>query len=92
MPQNTTEISGVGINISKEQVKFARKAAKGLPLEFQLIDYRDAKGSFDRVVSIGMTEHIGYKNYHRFLEFVRERLANEGLFLFHTIGSNVSRP
>jgi cyclopropane-fatty-acyl-phospholipid synthase len=84
------KVSGVGINISKEQVKFAREATKGLPLEFQLIDYRDAKGTFDRVVSIGMTEHIGYKNYRGFLELVRDRLSDDGLFLLHTIGANKS--
>jgi cyclopropane-fatty-acyl-phospholipid synthase len=84
------KISGVGINISKEQVKFAREAAKGLPLEFQLIDYRDTKGIFDRVVSIGMTEHIGYKNYRGFLKLVRERMSDDGLFLLHTIGSSKS--
>ncbi len=84
------KVSGIGINISKEQVKFAREAAKGLPLEFQLIDYRDAKGTFDRVVSIGMTEHIGYKNYRGFLELANERLSDDGLFLLHTIGSNRS--
>jgi len=84
------KISGVGINISKEQVKFAREATKGLPLEFQLIDYRDTKGTFDRVVSIGMTEHIGYKNYRGFLELVHERLSDDGLFLLHTIGANKS--
>jgi cyclopropane-fatty-acyl-phospholipid synthase len=84
------KVSGVGINISKEQVKFAREATEGLPLEFQLIDYRDTKGLFDRVVSIGMTEHIGYKNYRQFLELMRDRLNDDGLFLLHTIGSNVS--
>jgi cyclopropane-fatty-acyl-phospholipid synthase len=80
-------ISGVGINISKEQIKFARESTKGLPLEFQLKDYRDAEGTFDRVISIGLTEHIGYKNYRTFYTVARDRLADDGLFLQHTIGS-----
>ncbi len=84
------KITGVGINISKEQVKFARESTKDLPLEFQLIDYREAKGKFDRVVSIGITEHIGHKNYRDFMELIHDRLNDDGLSLLHTIGSNKS--
>jgi cyclopropane-fatty-acyl-phospholipid synthase len=84
------EISGVGINISKEQIKFAKDSTKGLPLDFKLIDYRDAQGKFDRVVSIGLTEHIGHKNYREFLTIAHDRLSDDGLFLLHTIGSNTS--
>ncbi len=84
------KITGVGVNISREQIKYAREACAGLPLEFQLIDYRDAKGSFDRVVSIGLTEHIGHKNYRGFLKLASDRLKDDGLFLLHTIGTNVS--
>lgn len=82
--------SGVGVTISKEQIRFARETAKGLPLEFQLIDYREAKGTFDRVVSVGAVEHVGYKNYRTFFGVAKERLADDGLFLLHTIGSNTS--
>jgi cyclopropane-fatty-acyl-phospholipid synthase len=84
------KVSGVGVNLSKEQIKFAKESCKGLPLEFQLSDYRDAKGSYDRVVSIGLMEHIGYKNYKSFLELARERLCDDGLFLLHAIGSDTS--
>jgi cyclopropane-fatty-acyl-phospholipid synthase len=84
------KITGVGINISKEQIKFARESTKKLPLEFQLIDYREAKGKFDRVVSIGITEHIGHKNYRGFMELIHDRLKDDGLSLLHTIGSNKS--
>jgi cyclopropane-fatty-acyl-phospholipid synthase len=84
------KVSGVGVNISKEQIKFAKEASKGLPLDFQLMDYREAKGTFDRVISIGLTEHIGYKNYQGFLALARERLTDDGLFLLHTIGSSKS--
>jgi cyclopropane-fatty-acyl-phospholipid synthase len=83
-------VSGVGINLSKEQVKYARESCKGLPLEFQLTDYRDARGTFDRVVSIGLVEHVGYKNYRTFLKLAHERLADDGLFLLHGIGNNDS--
>jgi cyclopropane-fatty-acyl-phospholipid synthase len=84
------KITGVGINISKEQIKFAKESCEGLPLEFKLMDYRDAEGTFDRVVSIGLTEHIGHKNYRRFLEVAHGCLKDDGLFLLHTIGSNHS--
>lgn len=84
------KITGVGVNISREQIKFARESCKGLPLEFQLRDYREAEGKFDRVISIGLMEHIGYKNYRTFLSIVHKCLSDEGLFLLHTIGSNHS--
>jgi cyclopropane-fatty-acyl-phospholipid synthase len=83
-------ISGVGVNISKEQIKFAKDSSKGLPLEFQLMDYREATGEFDRVISIGLTEHIGHKNYRTFLKLANERLSDDGLFLLHTIGRDTS--
>jgi cyclopropane-fatty-acyl-phospholipid synthase len=83
-------ITGVGINISKEQIKFARESCAGLPIEFQLKDYRDAEGKFDRVISIGLTEHIGHKNYRTFLKVAHARLNDDGLFLLHTIGANFS--
>lgn len=83
-------VSGVGVNLSKEQVKFAREAAKGLPLDFQLIDYREAKGKFDRIISIGLMEHVGYKNYKSLFRLAHESLKDDGLFLLHTIGNNTS--
>jgi cyclopropane-fatty-acyl-phospholipid synthase len=83
-------ISGVGVNISKEQIKFAKQSCQGLPLEFQLIDYREAKGVFDRVVSIGLTEHVGYKNYKTLFKVASGRLNDDGLFLLHTIGGGKS--
>jgi cyclopropane-fatty-acyl-phospholipid synthase len=83
-------VSGVGINISKEQIKYARKSCAGLPIEFQLKDYREAEGKFDRVISIGLTEHIGHKNYRTFLEVAHAWLNDDGLFLLHTIGANFS--
>jgi cyclopropane-fatty-acyl-phospholipid synthase len=83
----------VSYNISREQVAFGRKLCDGLPVRFEEKDYREAtheKQQFDRVVSIGLCEHIGHKNYRRFLELARGRLKDRGLFLLHTIGGNQS--
>ncbi len=83
----------VSYNISREQVEFARARYDGLPVEFRLQDYREAASdpaAYDRVVSIGLMEHVGPKNYRRFFEIVNARLAPGGLALVHTIGGNVS--
>jgi cyclopropane-fatty-acyl-phospholipid synthase len=80
----------VGITVSKEQVEMGNRLCAGLPVEFQLIDYRDVKGSFDRIVSVGMIEHVGVKNYRSFFEVARNCLKDSGLFLLHTIGNNNS--
>jgi len=77
-------------NISEEQVKYARENCKGLPVEIIKSDYRNAKGTFDKVVSIGMCEHVGYKNYRTFMEVAYNCLKDNGLFLMHTIGGNTS--
>ena len=83
-------VSVVGITVSAEQVKLARERSSGLDVEIRLQDYRQLDGKFDRVLSIGMFEHVGCKNYRRFMKVVRDRLADDGLFLLHTIGSNRS--
>lgn len=81
----------VAITVSKEQVALGRELCQGLPVEIRLQDYRDVEGSFDRVVSLGMFEHVGYKNYRTFMNVVHRVLKDEGLFLLHTIGANRSR-
>ena len=78
----------VGVTISAEQAKFAQELCKGLPVEIRLQDYGDLKESFDRIFSIGMFEHVGYKNYRIYMKKVRQCLKKEGLFLLHTIGGN----
>lgn len=78
----------VGITISKEQAAFAREKYRGLPLEFRLEDYRDLRGRFDRIASIGMFEHVGIKNHRAFMEVAHRCLADDGVFLLHTIGKN----
>ena len=80
----------VGITVSKEQVELARTLCTGLPVEIRLQDYRDVNEKFDRVVSVGMIEHVGYKNYRTYMEVVRRCLDDDGLFLLHTIGGNKS--
>jgi len=80
----------VGITISTEQARLATERCKGLPIEIRLQDYRDLTGQFDRIVSIGMFEHVGHKNYAEYMQIVKRCLAPAGLFLLHTIGSNQS--
>lgn len=77
-------------NISEEQVKYAKKICKGLPVRVVHADYREAKGVYDKVVSIGLCEHIGYKNYAGLMKLAKRCLKDEGLFLLHTIGGNRS--
>lgn len=84
-------VSGVGVTVSREQAEHARLLCRGLPVEILLQDYRALEGRFDRVVSIGMFEHVGYKNYPVYFQTARRCLADDGLFLLHSIGSNVSR-
>jgi cyclopropane-fatty-acyl-phospholipid synthase len=80
-----------GVSVSKEQVALAKEMWKGLSVEFILGDYRDMTGSYDAVVSIGMAEHIGYKNHRTMMEVIHRCLKPEGVALVHTIANNVSR-
>jgi cyclopropane-fatty-acyl-phospholipid synthase len=81
----------VGITVSKDQADFAEKSCAGLPVEILLQDYRDLNDKFDHIVSVGMFEHVGYKNYRTYMETVSKCLKDEGLFLLHTIGENRSK-
>lgn len=80
----------VGITVSREQAEFARKRCESLPVEIRLQDYRELDESFDRIVSIGMVEHVGYRNYRTYMQTAGRCLVPDGLFLLHTIGSNRS--
>ncbi|MEA1940391.1 MAG: cyclopropane fatty acyl phospholipid synthase [Candidatus Caldatribacteriota bacterium] len=84
------QVKVVGITISKNQVKLARELCKGLNIKILLMDYRNLKEKFDRIVSVGMFEHVGYKNYRKFIKIVDNCLKDTGLFLLHTIGGNKS--
>ena len=86
-------VSVVGVTISPRQSELGQRLCKGLPVEFHLQDYRDLPQlgkTFDRIVSLGMFEHVGYKNYPKYMEVASKCLQKEGLFLLHTIGSDVS--
>jgi len=80
-----------GVTISKDQAALAGERCAGLPVEIRLADYRDLDGRFDRVVSIGMFEHVGPRNYEVFMAVARRVLKQDGLFLLHTIGSAATR-
>jgi cyclopropane-fatty-acyl-phospholipid synthase len=80
----------VGVTVSKEQVEYAHERTGDLPVDIRLQDYREVEETFDRIVSIGMFEHVGVKNYRTFMVTVRRLLADDGLFLLHTIGGNRS--
>jgi cyclopropane-fatty-acyl-phospholipid synthase len=84
------KVEVVGITVSKEQVSLGRELCQGLPVEIRLQDYRDINETFDHIVSVGMFEHVGYKNYRTYMERVHSCLKDDGLFLLHTIGDNVS--
>ncbi|MGE5625146.1 MAG: cyclopropane fatty acyl phospholipid synthase [Bacillota bacterium] len=84
-------ISGMGITVSVNQADYARKLCAGLPVEIKVMDYRELREKYDRVFSIGMFEHVGYKNYRIYMETVRRCLAEDGLFLLHSIGTNRSQ-
>lgn len=79
-----------GISPAIEQVKLARQRTKGLDVKIEQKDYRDMTGKFDRIVSIGMLEHVGYKNYAKFFDICKKLIKDDGLMLHHTIGSNMS--
>ena len=80
----------VGVNISKEQVRLGRELCKGLPVELSLQDYREVEGTYDAVISIGVMEHVGSKNYHTYFEVVDRCLKEGGIAFVHTIGTNRS--
>ena len=82
-------VNVVGITISKEQRNVAIMKCQGLKVEIRLQDYRDINEKFDRIVSIGMLEHVGYKNYRTFINIICDNLTAEGICLLHFIGSNV---
>ncbi|NVO07139.1 MAG: cyclopropane fatty acyl phospholipid synthase [Rhodoferax sp.] len=81
-------VSCVGVTVSTEQFALGSERCAGLPVEFKLMDYRALDARFDRIVSLGMFEHVGQKNYNAYMDVARRCLAPEGLFLLHTIGRN----
>ena len=86
--QKNCEVTG--ISLSKNQITYCKKKAKELGLDnqvsFQLADYREIQGKFDRIYSVGMFEHVGKKFYKAFFESMNKLLKEDGIFLLHTIG------
>ena len=80
--------NAVGVTVSKKQKELADELYKNLSVETRLQDYRDINEKFDHVISLGMFEHVGYKNYRTFMKVVHNALKDNGLFLLHTIGGN----
>ena len=84
----------VGVSISENQIALGRELCKGLPIEFRNHDYRDMPknftGKFDRILSIGMFEHVCYKNHRAYFETVARCLKDDGLTLLHTMGRKKS--
>ncbi len=79
-----------GVTISKNQAALAREICRGLPVEIRLQDYRKVGQQFDRVVSIGMIEHVGYKNYECYMDTTAQNLSDGGIAFIQTIGGNKS--
>ncbi len=82
------KVEVVGVTVSKQQAELAKERCRGLPIDIRLQDYRDLNENFDRIVSVGMFEHVGHKNYAEYMQVVNRCLRNDGLFLLHTIGRN----
>jgi cyclopropane-fatty-acyl-phospholipid synthase len=84
------DVDVLGITLSEEQLKVARARAEAAGVadrvRFELIDYRSVQGRFDRIVSVGMFEHVGVAHYETFFARCRELLVEDGVMLLHTIG------
>jgi cyclopropane-fatty-acyl-phospholipid synthase len=84
------DVDVLGITLSEEQIKVAREraAAAGVAdrVKFEPVDYRDVTGHFDRIVSVGMFEHVGPAAYEIFFRQCRNLLTDDGVMLLHTIG------
>jgi cyclopropane-fatty-acyl-phospholipid synthase len=75
-----------GITVSKEQITLGNSLCHGLPINLKLMDYRKLHGVYEHIVSLGMFEHVGVKNYRVYFETAARCLRDNGLFLLHTIG------
>jgi cyclopropane-fatty-acyl-phospholipid synthase len=80
----------VGVTVSPDQATYGRDRYKHLPVEFQVKDYREFGGQTDHIVSMGMFEHVGHKNYRTYFETARRVIKDDGLFMLHTIGQQYS--
>src|SRR5947208_11310145 len=78
------EVEVVGVTISREQARFAADYCHGFPVSIELRDYRALEGRYDRAFSLGMFEHVGWRNYRAYLAAVSDHLERDGMFLLHT--------
>lgn len=79
-----------GVTVSRQQYELGNERYKDLPVELKLMDYRGISGMYDRVISIGIMEHIGSKNYQTYMDVVNRALKDDGIAFIHTIGGNIS--
>jgi cyclopropane-fatty-acyl-phospholipid synthase len=84
-------VTVTGYTVSHEQVKWAKDHYPDLPIDIRLDDYRNATGSYDAVVSIGLMEHVGWKNYRGYMQLVDRLLVPDGVAFVHTIAGNLPR-
>ncbi|MFZ0469043.1 MAG: cyclopropane fatty acyl phospholipid synthase [Thiogranum sp.] len=84
------KVEVTGVTVSREQQRFAQELCAGLPVDIELMDYRDLQGEYDKMVSVGMFEHVGPKNYRAYFDTASRLLKEDGLFLLHTIGINAT--
>ncbi|MCR9213482.1 MAG: cyclopropane-fatty-acyl-phospholipid synthase family protein [Proteobacteria bacterium] len=85
------EVAVTGVTLSKNQLAYAQQVAKDLQLtskvDYRLVDYRDVEEKFDRIVSVGMFEHVGVPHYDAYFKKVKSALHDDGVALIHTIGT-----
>lgn len=79
-----------GVTVSREQARLGNKMCSGLPVKLEVKDYRSVDGNYDAVISIGIMEHIGHKNYRTYMEVANRCLKKDGVAFIHTIGGNKS--
>ncbi|PKX82235.1 cyclopropane-fatty-acyl-phospholipid synthase [Pectobacterium peruviense] len=85
-------VSVYGITISREQQSLAQQRCQDLDVTIARQDYRDLNQQFDRIISVGMFEHVGPRNYPAYFRMAKRSLKPNGLFLLHTIGANKTNP
>jgi cyclopropane-fatty-acyl-phospholipid synthase len=82
----------LGVTLSPKQVALGTERCRGLPISLLVQDYRDVRGTFDRIASIGILEHVGPKNHRAYFQKMHDLLKPGGLLLVHTIGSVIASP
>lgn len=82
----------IGITLSKNQAEYAKKSCRGLPVDIRIQDYRKVDEKFDRIISLGMFEHVGHKNYLEYMQSAHKNLKDDGIFLLHCFGGIYKTP